>query len=287
MATSIQYLILGAGYTGGRVAALLERQGRRVVRVRAHGGAPGEREHGGATGAWEHGGAPGVRFDVLDASTHAALAGAVEPGARGLYSLPVLRTPGGYQATAAIVAPLLAGAVRVVYLSTTGVYGDAHHVDETTPAAPRHLREELRIEEERTLAAAPWSTLVLRPAAIYGPGRGVHESMRAGKYRLPGDGSNYISRIHVDDLAAHCAAALDAAVTGTFPVADDEPCPAREIAGFCANLLSVPMPEFTERLPGDDTRRANRRVDGRAIRAALGVALRYPSYRQGIVASLS
>lgn len=269
MATSVQYLILGAGYTGGRVASLLERQGRRVVRAR------------------EHASESGVRFDVLDPSTHAALAGAIEPGARVLYSLPVLRTPEGYRATAAIVAPLLAEAARVVYLSTTGVYGDVHLVDETTPAAPRHVREELRVEEERTLAAGQWSTLVLRPAAIYGPGRGVHESMRAGKYRLPGGGANFISRVHVDDLAAHCAAALDSALTGAFPVADDDPCPAREIAEFCSGLLGVPMPEFTELLPGDDTRRANRRVDGRAIRDALGVTLRYPSYRQGIVASLS
>ncbi|MEP7364627.1 MAG: NAD-dependent epimerase/dehydratase family protein [Acidobacteriota bacterium] len=269
MAVLTQYLILGAGYTGGRVAALLERQGRRVVRLREHASE-------GAT-----------RFDVLDPSTHGALAGAIEPGARVLYSLPVLRTPDGYRATAPLVAPLLAKAARVVYLSTTGVYGDVHLVDETTPAAPRHQREELRLAEEQKLAAGPWSTLVLRPAAIYGPGRGVHESMKAGKYRLPGDGSNFISRIHVDDLASQCMAALDSTLTGAFPVGDEEPCPARDIAAFCAELLSVPMPEFTEVLPGDDTRRANRRVDGRAIRAALGVTLRYPSYRQGIVASLS
>jgi nucleoside-diphosphate-sugar epimerase len=264
-----QYVVLGAGYTGGRVAAILAARGQRVVSYREH-----------ATEAAH-------RFDVLDSSTHAPLESLVEPGARVLYSLPVLRTPDGYRATAPIVAPLLSNAARVVYLSTTGVYGDAHFVDATTPPAPRHLREELRLEEERTLAAGPWSTLVLRPAAIYGPGRGVHESMRAGKYRLPGDGSNFISRIHVDDLAAHCVAALDAELTGAFPVADDEPCPAREIAEFCSRLLAVSMPEFTEVLPGDDTRRANRRVDGRAIREALGIKLRYSSFRQGIEASLS
>ena len=261
-------MILGAGYTGGRVAGILDRRGHRVVRL------------------CEHASESALRFDVFDSSTHRALSGAIEPGARVLYSLPVLRTPGGYRATAAIVAPLLVGAERVVYLSTTGVYGDAHLVNETTAAAPRHLREELRLEEERTLAAGPWSTLVLRSAAIYGPGRGVHASMLAGKYRLPGDGSNFISRIHVDDLAGHCAAALDSTLTGAFPVGDDDPCPAREIAAFCSKLLCVPMPEFTEILPGDDTRRANRRVDGRAIRAALGLTLRYPSYLQGIVASL-
>lgn len=264
-----QYLILGAGYTGGRVAACLRQMGRRVVSLR------------------EHGGEDAPRFAVFDAATHNTLVNALEPGARVLYSLPVLRTPHGYQITAPVVAPLLAGAARVVYLSTTGVYGDTHAVDETTPAAPRHAREAMRIEEERLLTAGRWSSLVLRPAAIYGPGRGVHESMRAGKYRLPGDGSNFISRIHVDDLAAHCVAALDAGLTGAYPVADDEPCPAREIAAFCSRLLNVPMPEFTEILPGDDTRRANRRVDGSAIRKALGITLRYPSFRQGIVASLS
>ena len=35
-----------------------------------------------------------------------------------------------------------------------------------------------------------------------------------------------------------------------------------------------------------ETRRADRRVDGRAIRAKLGITLRYPTYRQGIPASL-
>lgn len=261
------YVILGAGYTGQRVARALEMRGERVVSLRATAG-------------------EAHRFDVLDASTYAQLSRCVEAGARVLYSLPVLRTPEGYRATAPLAAPLLAAAARVVYLSTTGVYGETRQVDEHTAPAPRHERERLRVDEENVLRTGPWSTLVLRPAAIYGPGRGVHEAMRQGRYRLPGDGTNLISRIHVDDLAAHCLAALDAELTGCFPVADEAPCAAGEIAAFCAELLDVPMPEFTERLPGDDTRRANRRVDGGAIRRALGIELRYPGYRQGIPASL-
>jgi len=265
---SAPYLILGAGYTGRRVAQALRQLGRTVLEFRTHA-------HDTA-----------LPFDILDPATHHHLTQAVSPGARVLYSLPVLRTPAGYQPTTPTAAPLLSGAARVVYLSTTGVYGDVHHVDETTPPAPRHERESLRLEEERTLAAGPWSNLILRPAAIYGPGRGVHQSMLEGRYRLPGDGSNFISRIHVDDLAAHCLAALDSPLTGAFPVADAHPCPARDIASYCAELLGVPMPEFTERLPGDDTRRANRQVDGSAIRQALSLTLRYPSYREGIPASL-
>jgi nucleoside-diphosphate-sugar epimerase len=128
--------------------------------------------------------------------------------------------------------------------------------------------------------------MILRPAAIYGPGRGVHASIREGKYFLIGDGSNYISRIHVEDLAAHAHAALLADLEGAWPVADEEPCPAREIAAFCAGLLNLPMPPNLDNPPSDDTRRANRRVNGAAIRRLLGVSLRYPSYRLGIPACL-
>lgn len=262
------YVILGAGYTGSRVAQALERRGERVVSLRATAG-------------------DAIRFDVLDAATYGSVTESLEEGARVLYSLPVLRTQEGYQATAPLVAPLLRRAARVVYLSTTGVYGETHLVDEHTPPAPRHERERLRVDEERILREGAWSTLVLRPAAIYGPGRGVHESMLQRRYRLPGDGRNVISRIHVDDLAAHCLAALDARLTGCFPVADEEPCPAGEMAAFCAELLGVPMPEFTEHLPGDDTRRANRRVDGSAVRRELGIRLLHRGYREGVPASLA
>ena len=64
----------------------------------------------------------------------------------------------------------------------------------------------MRVDEENDVLAGPWSSLILRPAAIYGPDRGVHVSLAQGRHRMLGDGSNYISRIHVDDLAAITAA---------------------------------------------------------------------------------
>jgi nucleoside-diphosphate-sugar epimerase len=169
----------------------------------------------------------------------------------------------------------------MVYLSTTGVYGGVRDVDENTPAA-----EHPRMEAERAVAAGPWSALILRPAAIYGPGRGIQVSMARGEFRLVGDGSNFVSRIHVDDLALHCEAALLSDLTGAYPVADEEPCESREIAGFCARLLGVPMPLSVSAAEVHDTRRADRRVDGSAIRKLLGITLRYPSYQVGIPASL-
>lgn len=172
----------------------------------------------------------------------------------------------------------LSGAARVVYVSSTGVYGEAREVDETTPVAPVTEQQRARVEAERLLRP----DLAIRPAAIYGPGRGVHERMRAGAYRLFGDGSNAVSRIHVDDLAALCVAALRSRLEGAFPVADDHPAPAREVAAHCAAVLGLPMPKSGAM---SDTLRYSRRVDGRAIRKALGVELAYRSYREGLDAS--
>ena len=252
-------VILGAGYTGSRVAQILQAQDYPVTALRS------------------------ADFDVRNSATWGRLATAQTAGARLLHSIPVLRTEAGYQATMPTIAPLLAHDLeRVVYLSTTGVYGDAREVDEYTPVAPRNDRERLRVEEEQAIQVGPWTSLVLRPAAIYGPGRGIHESMRAGTYRLMGDGSNYVSRIHVDDLAAITVAALISDFIGAYPVADLKPCPALEIAEYCAAKFGYAMPPSTEALPGDDTRRADRRVDGRAITDLLGVSLRYSSYREGL-----
>jgi nucleoside-diphosphate-sugar epimerase len=247
-------LILGCGYTGMRVAARLAARGERVVAA--------SRDPDKLKGL---AGVEPIRFgDALP----------IAPGTRVLHSLPIP------------FAAQIAGVDRLVYLSTTGVYGDQFEVNHSTPVAPRNPREQVRVDEERQVPVACANCLVLRPAAIYGPGRGVHISMREGKHRYWGDGSNYISRIHVDDLAALTEAALLSDLVGAYPVADDEPARAIDITRFCADLLGLPVPPPEAGLPGEDTRRSNRRVDGRAIRAALGVPLRFPSYRLGIPASL-
>ncbi|MBK5293175.1 MAG: hypothetical protein JJE04_16065 [Acidobacteriia bacterium] len=232
---------------------------------------------------------PGAESALFDATAPRAaelLARLLRPRDLVLYSAPLVKAGDDWMASAPLLAQALSSVARVVYLSTTGVYGSTQVVDETTPPAPRTLREKLRMEEEEALQGGPWSSLVLRPAAIYGPGRGVHVSMREGRHKLWRDGSNFVSRIHVDDLAAHAEAALLSEVTGAFPVADEDSCRAVEIARFCACLMGVAMPLSGQDLPGEDTRRADRRVDGSAIRRLLNVDLLYPSYRTGIPAAL-
>ena len=162
----------------------------------------------------------------------------------------------------------LAGAARVVYLSTIAVYGNAEYVDETTPPSPHTERARARLRTEQAILRGPWSALVLRSSAIYGPGRGVHVS-----HRIRHEGC--VSRIHVDDLAAHIEAALFHEANGAWPVADEHPCPSREILEF----IGVHEPVSVL-----DSISTDRRVDGSAIRRILGIGLKYPSYHEGLAA---
>ena len=247
-------LRLGAGYTGGRVAALLRAAGHPVVTTQRAGG--------------------DLQVVLPDTSPLRALEGS---DWRVLWSAP----------SADGISALEGVAARVVYLSTTGVYGDAHVVDSATAAAPVTERTRARFLAEEMVMAGSWSSCVLRPAAIYGPGRGAHESIRAGRWRVAGDGSTYTSRIHVDDLAAMAAAAVLGELTGAWPVADEAPSTNLEITRFCCDLLGVAMPESVAAGALDETRRADRRVDGSEVRRRLGVVLQYPSYRFGVPAALA
>jgi len=229
----VHVLILGCGYTGQRVARRFLARGAQV------------------TGTHRN-------WSLDDVRKHAL------PGMLVLHSVP----PEG---SAGLLEALGDAPARVVYLSTTGVYGSANVVDETTAVDPAHPR----IAEEQRVAAGPWSSLILRPGGIYGPGRGIHERARNGEPVAMGD--NVVSRIHVEDLAAHVEAGLLSDITGAYPVADEEPCTSREIAEFCAKLMRRPLPP-----PSESRVRSNRRVDGSAIRRALGITLLYPSYRLGI-----
>ena len=254
----LDVLILGCGYTGRRVAKRLLQRGAKVTVT---------------TRNPQRLSLPGAAI----VSTY-DFAAQVRPGMLVLHSIP----PDG---PADLLDPLRHKARRVVYLSSTAVYGAATVVGETTPGDSGTERARKRLEAEQTVTQGPWSSLILRPAAIYGPGRGVQESIQHGQHSLSG---RFVSRIHVDDLAVHAEAALLSPLTGAYPVADEDPCTSREIAEFCASLLNLPVTAASQGKARRAPRFASdRRVDGSAIRQALGISLRYPSYRVGIPASLA
>lgn len=271
---SLPALILGCGYTASRVARRLAARGTDVIAAgrsfRHLGDDPRIRQ---------------IRADFREQESLTSLQRGLPEELLVLHSVPVLEGP--RDVTRELLETLGARARRIVYLSTTAVYGGQRWVDETTAPAPQTEEARLRLAAEQIVLAAPCPSIVLRPAAIYGPGRGVHVSIPAGRFRLAGDGSAWVSRIHVEDLAALIEAALESRIGGAWPVADEEPARQRDIAAFVCGLLGCPMPASAPPAQLHRTLRANRRVDGRAVFRAHGLTLRYPSYRTGIPACLA
>jgi nucleoside-diphosphate-sugar epimerase len=286
------WIVLGCGYTGERIVRRLRGEGARVV-------ATARREDAAAALRTRLG--DGVDVRTADVFAPETLGGGWIPaGAVVVDSVPpdLERGPHGAHVARALAD---AGGGRIVYLSSTGVYakGDGAWVDEDTPTAPEGARGLARVVEEdvyfAAAAAATGSRLEavsLRIAAIYGPGRGVQERLRAGAYRVPGDGQNFVSRVHVEDLARVVVAAGSVAPLPrrVFVVADDLPCRAREHAVGVAALLglappdSVPMAELSPlaaELGG-----ANRRIRNVRLHEELGLTLDFPTWREGVPASL-
>lgn len=174
---------------------------------------------------------------------------------------------------------------RIVYISSTGVYGDQTEVDHETHARPSDKRGRRRLAEEAWVASGAWTSVILRAAAIYGPGRGVHAAVRQGK--LPrGTNSGVTSRIHVDDLARIIEAVIDSDLQGAWPVADENPCSSREIIEWCSKL-----PGFGSDVGADTpvplSVATGRRVNAGKIRDILNIDLEYPEWRTGIAASIA
>jgi nucleoside-diphosphate-sugar epimerase len=265
----VNALVLGAGFTGSRVAALLARSGHVTVVTSRALVPPGE----------DPPGVERIRLDADEAGSREALAArlAIHPGTWcALVSFPPQRLADGSERVGALLRALERQLSRVVFLSSTTVYGPTRDVDAATPPAAEGERERLYLDAERAVLGGPWSALVLRAAAIYGPGRGI--LAEGGPRFAPGRSADAtISRIHADDLAAVAAAGLAGELRGAFPVADEEPASARAVLAALAGE-APPAPADVE---------GSRRVDGRAVLGALGVTLRYRSFRDAIRANIA
>lgn len=186
------------------------------------------------------------------------------------------------------------------YLSTTGVYGDTGGawVDEAAPLNPGSARAARRVAAEDAWLAL-WRDRglpvhVFRLPGIYGPGRSAIDQLRAGTARLVDKPGHVFSRIHVDDIAAALAASMAAPALGeVYNLADDEPAAGAEVIAYAAALLGIDPPPPA---PFDDPSLSPmarsfhaecRRVSNAKMKAALGVVLQYPSYREGLASILA
>ena len=185
------------------------------------------------------------------------------------------------------------------YLSSTGVYGDhgGAWIDETAPLRPRGPTAERRARAEALWldARSPAGgrrglpVTVFRLSGIYGPGRSAFDALADGTARRIDKPGHVFCRCHVDDICAVLRRSMaGAGGSAIYNVADDLPAPQRAVVEFAAGLAGAEPPPLVpwdpDALPAGLRRfyEACRRIRNGRIRDELGVALRYPTYREGL-----
>ncbi|MCU7905566.1 MAG: SDR family oxidoreductase [Candidatus Thiodiazotropha sp. (ex Epidulcina cf. delphinae)] len=188
---------------------------------------------------------------------------------------------------------------KVVYLSTSGVYGECKGawVDETRPPAPTVDRARRRLDAENRWRA--WSEhsgqalVILRVAGIYGPGKLPVQRLQSGQPMVAEADSPITNRIHTLDLVQICLAAMQRGRAGeVYNVSDGHPGAMTDYFNQVADFLGLPRPPLIS--PEEARRRLSpgmlsylaesRRLSNRKLLSELGVVLRYPTLEQGLPA---
>lgn len=284
-------LIVGCGYTGVRLAQRLQPHWH--VSATARSDRAAARLGAAAISV--------VRADLDIALPPGSLSTAAEDTAIAYLAPPPDTGTADPRLGNFLVALGPARPAMLLYVSTTGVYGDTRGatVTEESPLAPTNDRSRRRLAAERVAQA--WCDargvrcVVLRVPGIYGPGRLPLERLSRGEPALRAEDSGPGNRIHVDDLVTACVAALERPVDGAFNVTDGNPATTTEFLQRTAAVAGLPAPELVALAdaPGRISAgmlaylRESRRVDNRRMRTVLGVEPRYTSLDEGIAASLA
>lgn len=197
---------------------------------------------------------------------------------------------------------ILPDGARLVYVSTSGVYGDCGGalIDETRPVAPYNARARRRVDAEQALRAwarrARGRLAILRVPGIYAADRLPTRRLEQGTPALRAEDDVYTNHIHADDLARIIALALFRALPGrVYHASDDTRMKMGEYFDAVADAFGLPR---APRLARAELRSAvspmalsfmseSRRLDNGRIKRELGVRLRFPLVETALAAALS
>lgn len=187
---------------------------------------------------------------------------------------------------------------RLVYISTTGVYGDCGgaRIDETRRPAPGTGRASRRLSAERQLRAwgkrrGVWVS-ILRAPGIYAAERLPLQRLTRGLPALNAAEDGYTNHIHADDLAAAAVAALfRGRPNRVYNAVDDSEIKMGDWFDLVAERTGLPKPPRVSRaeasalLPPNllSFLRESRRVANQRLKRELRVRLRYPDVYAGTV----
>lgn len=189
---------------------------------------------------------------------------------------------------------------RLVYGSTTGVYGDCggEAVDETRAVNPATDRARRRVDAEARLQHfgrhSGCHVTILRIPGIYAldrEGGDPRERVRRGTPALQAADDVYTNHIHADDLARACVRALMAGLPQrVVNVCDDTDLRMGDYFDLVADLWHLPHPPRISRatalakLPPMmmSFMSESRRLSNVRMKRELGMVLRYPTVREGL-----
>ncbi|MDP5008373.1 MAG: SDR family oxidoreductase [Glaciimonas sp.] len=188
--------------------------------------------------------------------------------------------------------------VTLVYISTTGVYGDCDGalIDETHDVAPHNARAQRRVDAEHVLRA--WARrrsarlAILRVPGIYAANRLPLERLQKGTPALRAEEDVYTNHIHADDLARIIFAAIfRSSPSRVYHAVDDSTLKMGEYFDVVATAFGLPL---SPRLPRAELEKVvspmllsfmseSRRLCNQRIKAELGVRLRYPDVQAALI----
>lgn len=189
---------------------------------------------------------------------------------------------------------------RIVYASTSGVYGDCGgaRFDETRALRPATDRARRRVDAEARVRhhgrAFGVTATILRIPGIYAadrPGGHPRERLLRGTPVLEADDDVYTNHIHADDLARACAAALHrGAPQRVVHASDDTELKMGDYFDLAADVCGLPRPR---RITREQARAElppvllsfmgeSRRLDNRRLKRELRLVLRHPTVHSGL-----
>jgi nucleoside-diphosphate-sugar epimerase len=278
-------LIVGCGYIGQRVGRLLQAENYRVT------GYVRSTESAAAVSA------TGIKAVQVDLDSQ--LPGNSVSGFNEIFYFAPPPSEGNTDTRMAAFLRALdgKGLRRIVYISTSAVYGDCKGgwITESQPLQPLTGRGRRRLDAEQQLRAwcedneVQWT--VLRVPGIYGPGKLPLARLEKGLPVLQEADSPYTNRIHGDDLAAICIAAMHSESSNTvFNVSDGHPSNMTDYFFRVADAAGLPRPPTVTREEAESVLSPgmlsflndSRRMDNAKMLRELDVVLQYPDLAAGL-----
>lgn len=171
---------------------------------------------------------------------------------------------------------------KVIYISSTSVYGERQGVIDDKTQVDHSCQYAIKRNSAEKIWSDQCGAVILRAPALYGPGYGLHKSLLAGQFKIPGDGTKYSSRIHLLDLANIALAVFNSEIDeGSYVVGDRHPATHMEVVTWLCKELKISLPETTSIDRVHHTLKSSRQINPSNLLNLLEFTLKFPDFKTG------